>query len=77
MHELGGKVLALFGHPTLLDPFSGDVVREWPGIDTGTQDSRIRPHDGSRVPPVAVDSHGRRFAVASGSDVVIVDIGAS
>lgn len=74
MHELDGQVLALFGYPKLLDPSSGRVVDEWPDIDTGRQDSSIRSQDGTQVPPVAVDSHGRRFAVANGSDVVIVDV---
>jgi hypothetical protein len=73
MHELNGKVLSLFGHPKLIDLVSGQIVSEWPEIDTGRQDSSIRPHDGARLPAVAIDSPGRRFAVAEGKDAVIVD----
>jgi hypothetical protein len=77
MHELGGMILSLYGHPKLLDPSSGQIVIEWPEIDTGRQDSSIRAQDGAQPPALAVDSARRRFAVAEGADVVIVDIAAA
>jgi hypothetical protein len=77
MHELDGMILSLFGHPKLLDPGSGQVVIEWPEIDTGRRNSSIRSRDDAQPPAVAVDSSGRRFAVAEDTDVVIVDIAAA
>jgi hypothetical protein len=68
----GEHALALFEHPTLLDPYSGEVVEEWPDIQTGRQDSSIiwrRP-----LPPAfAADPANRRFAVADGTDVILVE----
>lgn len=74
MLELDGRVLALYGHAKLLDPGTGDLVSEWPELITGTQDSSIRPPGAAPVPAVSADSPGKRFAVAHGNDVTIVDV---
>lgn len=74
MHEVDGRVLALYGHAKLLDPGTGELVIEWPELATGTQDSSIRPPKAEPLPPVVVDSDGKRFAVGHGNDVTIVDL---
>jgi hypothetical protein len=41
IHPLSGYLLALFGHPKLIDPASGQVVEQWPELSTGRQKSSI------------------------------------
>lgn len=73
LEAMGRHVLALFGHPKLVDPFTAAVVDEWPDLKTGTQVSSIMV-DLQPVPPVAVDAANRRFAVASHRQVTVVQL---
>jgi hypothetical protein len=73
MHRLGRFVLSLFDHPKLLDPATGRIDREWPEVSTGRQDGGLISQD-QELPAIAIDEAGMRFAVAEGSDAVMIDI---
>lgn len=75
LHRLGGSVLTLYGHPRLIDPFTGSILDDWPDIATGSQDSSITWHKTDPIPAIAVDDAGGRFAVADGEEVVVVEVG--
>jgi len=76
LHPIGPYVLALFGHPALLDPHTAQIIEEWPELATGTQTSSIISRQ-QPVPPVAVDAASQRFAVAAGNEVTIVELPAA
>jgi hypothetical protein len=76
LDAIGQNVLALFEHPRLIDPFTGRLVTDWPGLNTGTQTSSIIRHE-QLVPPIAIDAANNRFAVASGHAVNIVQLPAA
>lgn len=73
LHAIGGLVLALYEHARLLDPATGGVIDEWPGLATGTQTSSILMNE-QPLPPVAVDAANRRFAVASGNVATVIQL---
>ncbi len=50
------------------------LVTTRPEILTGTQASSILVLGGQPIPPIAADSAGRRFAVADGTEVVVVEV---
>jgi hypothetical protein len=66
-------VVGFYSYPKLFEIATGKVVRRWTEIPSGTQMSSISFY--SVVPPMALDSANRRFAVAEGSKVhVVTDI---
>ena len=73
LEPFGEQLLSLYAHPKLVDPATGEVVAAWPEIASGTQDSSIVKPE--QIAPVAVDAANRRFAVADGTDVLIVEVG--
>lgn len=68
-----GGALALNGHPRLYDGESGELVAEWPDLDTGHIDSAITWSDTFRgTGRVAVAPAGDRFAFTDGERVVVI-----
>jgi hypothetical protein len=67
-----GQLLSLWNHPKLIDLASGKQIRAWPAIRTGEQVSSILFE--TRVPPMALDATGRRFAVADDVGITVLDI---
>jgi len=63
-------VLALHERPSLIDLRTGQVVQSWPHLKTGTQTSSI-VRGTAPVPPMALDAHGRRFAVAQEAGITM------
>ncbi len=61
------------GHPKLVDLSTGRVVYRWPGLDTGPRSGPI-DLSGVVLPPLAIDGPRRRFAVASGTAITIVQL---
>jgi hypothetical protein len=41
MHRLGEHVLAMWDHPQLLEPASGEVLEEWLDLKTGRQEDSL------------------------------------
>ncbi|GAA2362786.1 hypothetical protein [Dactylosporangium salmoneum] len=73
MLPCGDRVVALFGHPRVLDPTTGKALAEWPDVDSGTKSGS---YGVTHVPtPIAaVDPDGRRLAVAQSYGVAVVDL---
>ena len=65
-------VVGFYEHPRLFDLRTGAVVHSWPHLDSGTQTGCIS--GAHTVPPMALDMQNRRFAIASKSEVVAVQI---
>ena len=74
LHGLGRYALSLFDHPRLIDPVAGDVVEEWPQLDTGQQIGSIMLNRTPPIPPFALDASHHRFAVADGGVVSVVEL---
>ncbi|MDR2986583.1 MAG: hypothetical protein LBV34_17265, partial [Nocardiopsaceae bacterium] len=73
LHAIGSHVLALYDHPRLLDPITGEVIDAWPDLATGTQTSSILQNQ-QPVPPIAVDAANSRFAVAGDNSVNVIQL---
>lgn len=67
-------VLALHDHLRLIDLHTGQAVRSWPSIRTGTQTSSILLGM-KHIPPMALDVHGRRFAIAQDAGITVLKFG--
>ena len=68
-------VLSLRRHPRLYDAATGELVAEWPDLDTGRADgSIVWKHAFSGPARVAVDEPNRRFAVTDGERIVVIDM---
>lgn len=68
------RILGLFEHPKLIDPFTGELLAEWPEIASGRQEGSIVRHLDPRPPAFAGDQLHNRFAVADHEDVIVVDL---
>jgi hypothetical protein len=64
-------VMALHGHPRLIDLGTGEVVRSWPEVTSGQQTSSILVNAGT-PPPVALDRVGRRCAIADDTAITVM-----
>jgi hypothetical protein len=74
IHRIGEHfVLGLFGHPKLIRLSDGTVVREWPHLRTGDQNSSII-HSRAPIPAFALHSKERMFAVADDEKITVVRI---
>ncbi|MEV0678862.1 hypothetical protein AB0I60_20325 [Actinosynnema sp. NPDC050436] len=71
-----GHVLALCDHPRLFDGNTGELLAEWPDLDTGEAVSAIVGKRAFSGPArVAVDQEALRFAVTDGDRVTVVQLG--
>jgi len=68
-----GHVLALYEHPRLIDVHTGIEVLSWPHINSGTQTSSIVMSEMS-MPVTAVDTGGRRFAIADAEGITVIQL---
>ena len=66
-------VVGFHEHPKLFDLQTGEVVSRLPHLPTGQQTSSIIHHL-DPIPPLALDPQRRRFAVATATDVRVVQI---
>jgi hypothetical protein len=66
-------VLSLFEHPRLLRISDGNVVLEWPHLQTGKQTSSIIHHTDS-PPPFAKHRAKPMFAVADKEKVTVIQL---
>lgn len=60
-------------HPKLIDVSTGDVVARLEEVESGRQTSSIIHHIG-RVPPLALDPRGRRFAIGTPREILVVGV---
>ena len=68
-----GRVVALRGEPRLVDLATGEELYRWRGVDGGAQVGPICWHL-PPIPPIALDPARRRFAIASGGRITIVQL---
>lgn len=66
-------VVGFYEHPKLFDATTGKVIHRWPDLATGTQTSSII-WGIDRVPPIAIDTVHKRFAVAGTDTITVVEI---
>lgn len=68
-------VLSLYGHPKLIDLSSGQILHAWTELRSGLQDGSIvwGFNEGSKPPPMAFDPVSRRFAIANGHAVTVIE----
>lgn len=70
-----GRVLSLYRHPKLIDLNTGTTLHVWGGLYSGLQDSSIVRHleDDALPPPMAFDAVRKRFAIANGDSITVID----
>lgn len=68
-------MLALYRHPRLYDGGTGELIAEWPELDTRPSYSSLVGDEPFSGPArVAVDEVGRRFAFTDGASVTVVEL---
>jgi hypothetical protein len=78
--EVGGTIMpvgldhvvSFYREPKLVRIDTGAVLHRWTGLASGVQDSSICHHLTVPIPPIALDSKGSRFAVASANMITVV-----
>jgi hypothetical protein len=65
-------LLAMYGHPRLIDAHNGVEVLSWPKLKSGTQTSSILMSK-LHVPVIAVDCARQRFALAHDRGITVVE----
>ena len=65
------RLISFYEHPKLIDISTGGIIEHWPELNTGKQDSSIIS-DGETLPPLALDSSNRRFAVAGEGRITVL-----
>jgi len=70
-----GHVLSLYRHPKLIDLSTGKIVHMWTELQSGLQDGSIMWHleKGAMPPPMAFDAATKRFAIANGDIVTLIE----
>lgn len=70
-----GHILSLYRHPKLIDVSTGTVLHVWTDLHSGLQTGSIiwALKEDAMPPPMALDSAGKRFAIANGDTVTIIE----
>jgi hypothetical protein len=71
MMVMGEHVVSFFEHPSLIELKTGRTVERWPDLGTGTQCGSILHHL-PKLPPLALDPAGRRFAVGTQKGIEVI-----
>jgi len=71
---LGDLAISFYEHPKLLDLVTGKVLRRWPELQSGLQNSSIIHHH-DPPPPIALDPLNRRFAIANSEAITVIQLG--
>jgi hypothetical protein len=66
-------VVEFYEHPKLINIETAEIIHCWEDINSGKQESSIIWHI-PRVPPIAIDEAHKRFAVATDSEIRVVEI---
>lgn len=66
-------VIDFYEHPKIISIETGKVLERLDEIDSGVQRGSII-HNLAPVPPTATDTTSNRFAVANGSEIVVVEV---
>jgi hypothetical protein len=71
---LDGYAVSFFNHPKLIDLSTGSIRLQWDELDSGRQSGSII-HQLPLIPPLALDSINKRFAVASEKEITVTQLG--
>jgi hypothetical protein len=71
---VGEYVVGFYKHPKLISLASGEVVCRWEDLSSGEQSSSIIWHH-DKIPPLALDSANKRFAIASTESITVIQLG--
>jgi len=68
-------VLSLYSHPKLIDLSTGEVLHVWTKLHSGRQDGSIVAglEGDAKPPPMALDCLGKRFAIANGDTLTVIE----
>ncbi|MEU2423681.1 hypothetical protein ABZ619_22090 [Streptomyces sp. NPDC007851] len=68
----GGQVISFPGHPRLLDPATGRIVAEWPGVVVPAKSACFGRH--VPTPVAALHPDGTRLAVATADSIALITL---
>ncbi len=71
---IGDCVLGFYEHPKLVEVASGEIVARWLDLKTGNQNGSIG-RNLDQLPPLALDPAKKRFAMADGEQITIIQLG--
>ncbi len=66
-------ILSLYRHPKLIDITTAKVVHAWDNLDTGQQTSSIILGENIKLPAIAFDPIGSRFAIADSDQITVIE----
>jgi hypothetical protein len=66
--------VAFYEYPKLFELKSGKVLCSWPELKSGLQNSSII-HNQDPIPPLALDSSHKRFAIADEKQITVIELG--
>jgi hypothetical protein len=66
-------ILSLYRHSKLIDIMTGKVVHAWGNLDSGQQTSSIILDENIKLPPIAFDPIGNRFAIADSDQITVIE----
>lgn len=67
------EVVTFYEHPRLYRLSDGQLLHEWPDLETGKLTGSIQHHLPA-PPPLAIDARGMRFAVAQSDAIAVLDL---
>jgi hypothetical protein len=76
MVRCGDRIMALYGHPRLVDPATGDVVAEWADVDAGAKSGSFGVTH-VPTPITALHPDGTRLAVAQPDRIAVLHLPAA
>jgi hypothetical protein len=65
--------VGFYEHPKLFEVSTGKIIHTWPDLNSGNQSSSIISRH-EHLPQLALDSAGKRFAVADASGITVVEL---
>ena len=71
---VGDFVVGFYEHPKLVEVATGKIIARWPDLNTGNQNSSIG-RDLDKILPLALDPANKRFAVADGAKITVIQLG--
>ena len=71
---VGNYTVGFCEHPKLVEIATGEIVQRWPDLETGNQNGSISQNL-DKLPPLALDPANKRFAVADGERITVIQLG--
>lgn len=68
-------VFSCYTHPKIIDLTTGEIIAHWDEFQTGEQVSSIVMRPDKFAPPIAIDPNKKRFAIASDTEITVIQMG--